>query len=69
MLLPLKECTMSTAPNRFHSPLRLRKRAIIDVIAIGFAFAIIVATASGFVSQKNFVAQAKPAPTLANSTN
>jgi amino acid transporter len=59
---------MSIEPKRFHSPLRLRKRAIIDVIAICFALAIVLATVSGVVSQKKIVAHARPAPTLVTYT-
>ena len=59
---------MSIDPKRLRSPLRMRKRAIIDVIAIGFALAIVLATASGVVSQKKLVAHAKPAHTLVTYT-
>jgi hypothetical protein len=59
---------MPTEPMRSHSPLRLRKRTLIDIIAIGFAFAIVLATVSGVVDQKKFVAHANPAPILVSHT-
>lgn len=58
---------MSTEPS--HSPLRLRKRTVIDLIAIGISFAIVLAIVLGMTEQRQVVAKAKPSPILINYTN